>query len=182
MGQFFTARWLGCMAMALASLGGAGCVDVAAEEPITDASPLVPASDERSIPFQELDVRASRRTPDERKQVITSVEDYRSLVGGAPPPEVDFRRHWVVYYGAGVRPTGGYHARIAGIERSGSGRILTITTQLVEPGPGCIVTQALTYPYVLARVPRQEGVRRILFEREDEVLTCGRMTDDLESP
>ena len=182
MGQFFTARWLGCMAMALASLGGAGCADVTAEEPLADASPLVPASDERSVPFEEFDARASRRPPGELRQVITSAEEYLAIVGSAPPPEVDFRQHWVVYYGAGVRPTGGYDARIAGIERSGSGRILTITTQLVAPGQGCIVTQALTHPYVLARVPRQEGVRRISFEHEDEARTCTEMTDDLEGP
>jgi hypothetical protein len=182
MRQFFTARRLGCMTMALASLAGAGCADVEAGAPLADASPLVPASGERSVPFEELDVRASRRPPDELRQVITSVEEYLALVGNAPPPGIELRQHWVVYYGAGVRPTGGYDARIADIQRSENGRILTITTQLVEPGSGCIVTQALTHPYVLVRVPRQEDVRRIFFDHEDEKRACAETSDELDSP
>jgi hypothetical protein len=184
MAQFFTARWLGCLAMALVPLCAAvsGCVDDASEEPLADASPLSPASEGRSVPFVELEARASGRPPGELRRVLTSREQYRALLGAEPPPEIDFRQHWVVYYAAGVRPTGGYDASIAGIRLSRSGRILTITTELVEPGPGCIVTQALTHPYVLVRFPRQEGVRRFAFEHEDVERACTEMSDEPDGP
>lgn len=184
MAQFFTARWLGCLAMVLAPLAVpiSGCVEAAPEEPLADASPLSPAAAERSVPFVELEARAYARPPGELRRVITSREQYRALLGSEPPPEIDFRQHWAVYYAAGVRPTGGYDARIADIRIATNGRTLLITTQLVEPGPGCIVTQALTHPHVLARFPIPEGVRRVVFEHEDEERACNAMSGEPENP
>jgi hypothetical protein len=130
----------------------------------------------------ELEARASGRPEGEIRHVITSREQYRTLLGSEPPPEIDFRQHWVAFYAAGMRPTGGYDASIADVRLSRNGRLLTITTQLVEPGPGCIVTQALTHPYVLVRFPLQQGVRRVAFEHEDEERACTEMSDEPGGP
>ncbi len=183
MAQFYTARWLGCLAMALAPLAAiSGCAEDELEEPLADAAPLSPASEERSVPFVKIEARVSARQPGELSRLITSREQYRALLGSEPPADIDFGQHWVVYYAAGVRPTGGYEARIADIRIARNGRTLLITTQLVEPGPGCIVTQALTHPHVLVRFPIPAGVRRVAFEHENEERACNAMSDEPANP
>jgi len=133
----------------------------------------VPHPNEREVPFVELEVRASGRGFGEVRRLITSEAEYRAVLGGPPPENVDFRRDWVVFYAAGVMPTGGYSAHISRINVS-EDRGLTIETRLVVPGPRCFVTQALTNPYIIARIPRFTNIRRVNFSHNDEVNDCAR--------
>jgi len=86
--------------------------------------------------------------------VFTSQSGYRAYFGHNAPSAVDFSRDWVVFYAAGTQSTGGYRASIAYLGKSLSGRTLYVDTHFERPGPDCIVTQAFTKPYVLARFRR----------------------------
>lgn len=90
--------------------------------------------------------------------VITKKADYIAFFGAAPPPDVSFNKHWVLHYSTGVQPTGGYDANILGVERIGSGTSarLVVATESVSPGPGCLVTMALTNPQTTVRIPKQK--------------------------
>jgi len=56
---------------------------------------------------------------------------------------------------AGERNTGGYSVQIIGEERDGED--LTISYRINAPGPDDIVTQAITYPYLLVEVAEDIG-------------------------
>ncbi len=103
--------------------------------------------------------------------------------GGGTPPAVDFAREMVVGLWLGARPSGGYSVEIlrmvvpyriavggwcpppselpigaawpctGGTEVSG----FLVDARETRPGPGCVVTQGVTHPFVIVRVPRVEG-------------------------
>jgi hypothetical protein len=104
-------------------------------------------------------------------RLIRSARQYERLLGHAPPAEVDFAAgDVVIFYSAGIQSTGGYEASI--LEVALRNRQLQVTTQLVSPGEDCIVTQALTTPYVLARVRPPRRVNGARFEHVDVIRDC----------
>jgi hypothetical protein len=106
-------------------------------------------------------------------RLIRSENAYRRLFGHASPG-IDFRRDVVVFYSAGTKNTGGYTASITAVEKRG--QRLHVSTELVTPGPDCIVTQALTTPSVLARVHGAGNVRRARFSHSERVEYCEAQT------
>jgi hypothetical protein len=80
---------------------------------------------------------------------------------GTPAPRVDFTREMVVGVFLGSRPTGGYSVTIAAVEAKGAD--LIVTYRVAEPSRDAMVTQALTSPVHLVRIPQQSGAVR--FER-----------------
>jgi hypothetical protein len=97
------------------------------------------------------------RTPTEL--VARSEAEWQRLAasfGLRPPlPPIDFSRHMVVAVGLGQRPTGGYAVTILGAaERAG---VLHVRYQERRPGPGELVTQALTTPYHARVLPRSDA-------------------------
>ncbi|MDI3285945.1 protease complex subunit PrcB family protein [Polyangium sp. 15x6] len=134
--------------------------------------PRAPNPGEIALPFSELEVRASGRPRGELRTLLTSPRMYQTFVGSPPPEYLDFQREWVILYAAGTMPTGGYTADISYIGRSTDGRTLTIETRLIEPGPHCFVTQALTNPYVLVRFQHPGNAQRVVFTHVTEVRDC----------
>jgi hypothetical protein len=171
MAKFFTDSTLGLLVAAVVSCAALGPVQ--AMESRGDLPVPEPRPSAGDVPFVEIEARAYGRPLGEMRRVITSDSMYRALVGSAPPEGLDFRREWVFFYAAGTMPTGGYEARVARINYSADGRLLTIETRLITPGPHCFVTEALTNPYVLVRFPRPtEGFPRTIFPHEIEVRDC----------
>jgi protease stability complex PrcB-like protein len=92
-----------------------------------------------------------------RFEVIRDAAAFRSLwmqhvaaVSPAPPiPDVDFSKDMVIAAFAGIKNTGGYSLSISHLS-STDGR-LEARLRLSEPGPTCIVPQAITQPYVIVR-------------------------------
>ena len=79
----------------------------------------------------------------------------RITAGAIPiqdPPAVDFSEHIVVVAAMGTRPTGGHSIAIERIVREGDDLIVEVVE--TEPGPMCIVTQALTSPVTAVIVER----------------------------
>lgn len=69
---------------------------------------------------------------------------------------VDFEREGVLLLGLGRRSTGGYGIRLASSELEVSGNTAMLRLHLSRPAPGSRVTQALTWPCALIRIPKGE--------------------------
>lgn len=67
-------------------------------------------------------------------------------------PRIDFRRDTVVAFFLGQKPTGGYGVDVQGVTIEGNE--VYISVRISEPAEDAIVTQALTSPWVMVRVPR----------------------------
>lgn len=57
----------------------------------------------------------------------------------------------VVLISMGAKPTGGYSIKVERVHQTAQAWIIETTTH--SPGPDDIVTQAITYPYQLIRIP-----------------------------
>lgn len=86
----------------------------------------------------------------------------------SPLPAVDFAKDTVLVAAAGTRPTGGFSVAITDAAESGGEVIVKAT--ITSPGPGCIVTQALTSPVHVASIPRRDGP--VKFQLKREVHNC----------
>ncbi len=91
------------------------------------------------------------RTPGRR--VVTDPKSFQAAWkarGRGEPPEVDFTRHTVLLVDMGMRNTGGYAVTISSVERK-DGKVVA-TVHSTAPGPGDMVTQALTSPWCMAEI------------------------------
>ena len=75
---------------------------------------------------------------------------------------MDFSREMVVGIFMGQRGTGGYEIEITKVERAGSE--LRVYYRGKSPDPGAMLTQALTEPYHLIKLPKDHG--RLIFAPE----------------
>jgi hypothetical protein len=75
-----------------------------------------------------------------------------------PAPAVDFTKEMVAAVFLGTRPTGGYAVEIRAARREGAALVI----EYVEHAPGrdAIVTQALTSPFHIVRLPKYDGMVR----------------------
>ena len=64
-----------------------------------------------------------------------------------------------VYFGSGEKPTGGYAISLVKMEGSGDDRIILIKE--TSPGKDDVVTEALTYPYMILKIEKKffEGAK-----------------------
>lgn len=125
------------------------------------------------VAFEEFADDIGSAGEDETRMLFTSRDEYEAFFGHRVPEGVDFDREWVVFYSAGLLSTGGYDARIHDIQLTEAGRSLKIATQLVSPGPDCLVPMVITKPYMLAKLPiptRRLSVVRFL--RFDVEMSC----------
>lgn len=101
---------------------------------------------------------------------VESQKEYQALFGKLRqshmdaqtinPPVVDWSHDAVILVGMGQKNTGGYLLDLASTHASVNKGILGIVVQWQEPKPGMIVTQALTSPCLLLKIPNS-GYRRI---------------------
>ncbi|HYF90798.1 MAG TPA: protease complex subunit PrcB family protein [Symbiobacteriaceae bacterium] len=79
-------------------------------------------------------------------------------VPGTEAPVLDFSQQSVVAVYMGEQRTGGYAIEITGVELTNG--TLRVTVKQTRPGPGTIVTQALTQPFHMVRIPKvPEGTK-----------------------
>jgi hypothetical protein len=108
----------------------------------------------------------------ETRRLFKSASSFRSYFG-ASLSGVDFSRRWVAFYSAGVQRTGGYAASVTRVRLTDSGATLKITTRLDSPGAGCLVTQALSKPWVLVSFPRPSPLPSYTrYSRADTARSC----------
>ena len=153
-----------------------GCIDEAADElPFDGEADPTGKADDATVSFTTFDnpnVSSSRRQRG-GTYVLTSKQAWYRVMGTASPASVDFSKEWVVFYGMGVRNTGGYAAAVTGLSYDAADRSLTVTTHASSPGAGCIVTQALTTPHhvVKFKIPSPRPLYA-LGDHSDEVRDC----------
>ena len=70
-------------------------------------------------------------------------------------PAIDFSREMIAAVFLGTRPTGGYRVEITALRREADVLVIDILER--RPPPGALVTQALTAPFHIVRLPRHEG-------------------------
>jgi PrcB C-terminal len=74
-----------------------------------------------------------------------------------PPPFVDFKRQIVVAVFLGEKPTGGYDVEIIRAEQSDGALVLHYREK--SPLPGSIAIQALTQPFHIIQVVRDDNLK-----------------------
>lgn len=85
-------------------------------------------------------------------------------------PNVDFEEEIVVAIVLGQRSTGGYGVEIGEVLASDGGGQIQVQFTETMPGNNCVVTQALTSPYVLATVEAQD--ENFKFDGSEETRSC----------
>jgi PrcB C-terminal len=115
-----------------------------------------------AVPFSTLDKGLTSGVREPTQLVIRTHDDWAALWGRhmqiqpAPQaPPVDFSRDMVVALFMGERPTGGHRIEITRVERADSG--LSVRYRSQAPDPGTMVSQALTQPFHLVTLPRDES-------------------------
>ena len=87
----------------------------------------------------------------------------------AAAPAVDFGKDTVAAVFAGSQPNGGVTLAATDLKREGAGWRLRL--ELRKPGPDCIVTQVMTQPWALERIPGSGQAVRITVQ--ETVTPCG---------
>lgn len=114
-----------------------------------------------------------------RRELIRDAETWRSVWSTAhqgtepspPVPPIDFSGQSVVLAAMGRRATGGYEVGVTEVRRTEGA--LAVTVREVSPGPGCIVTQALTSPAVAVWIPvAGAAAPEATFEVVEETRNC----------
>ncbi|MCS4156756.1 protease complex subunit PrcB family protein [Salinibacter ruber] len=92
------------------------------------------------------------------------------------PPQVDFETQIVVGVVLGERSTGGYSVDIDRVMANEDQGTMRVEYTRIEPGDACVVTQALTSPYVLATVDLQDepvdSGDEVTFARSEQTRSC----------
>jgi hypothetical protein len=107
-------------------------------------------------------VQAQARWIDSPQAYQSLFEELRkTYIGGQgnQPPPVDLSADGVLLVAMGQKNTGGYAVDLADNEAVVEAGVLNISVQWREPRRGMMVTQALTSPCMLLRIPR------VMFER-----------------
>jgi len=92
-------------------------------------------------------------------------------VSPAPPvPEVDFSKEMVIAAFAGTRKSGGYVLSVSRITVYPDR--IEIDLSLIQPVPDCMVTKALTQPFVFAKTG-QSGDKPVNFNLAKAIDGCG---------
>lgn len=104
--------------------------------------------------------RGSNSGVDEHREVVVrTLAEWESLWkehgGQAPAPTVDFSQEMVAAVFLGSRPTGGYRVDIVSTRRDGEALIVEYRER--QPGRGDIVTQVLTMPFHIVKLPQHAG-------------------------
>ncbi len=94
---------------------------------------------------------------------------WRAMHGRRSPmpkvPEVHFRKHMVIGVFMGTRPTGGYSISITRVVQNEK-TVVSVREQ--APGPGDMVTMALTAPYHVVVVPQSEKPIEFVDDRDKQ--------------
>ncbi len=81
-------------------------------------------------------------------------------LGEGSPPRIDFEREGVVLVSMGQRRTGGFALTLADSKVAIVNGVGTMVIAFEEPPPGAMVTQVLTSPCLLVRIPKS-GIREL---------------------
>ncbi|HEX9189288.1 MAG TPA: protease complex subunit PrcB family protein [Vicinamibacteria bacterium] len=124
----------------------------------TSAGPGDPGDAEH--PFETVLAETYSGLAEPRREVIRDEAAWARLWGEIhavvdplpPRPPVDFARDMLFAVATGTRPTGGFSIKVRRVATRGAS--LEVTVLETCPGPGAMVTQGLSQPVEVVRVPR----------------------------
>lgn len=127
----------------------------------------VPPEPRGPVPFETLEKGYYSGLTDRSAVLVTDAESWAKLwqrhvspqVPAPPAPDIDFDAYAVIAVSLGEKSSGGYTVEVVGVERIGDRLVLSVRTR--SPARGAAVTAALSQPYHLVRIPRQEGPIRL---------------------
>lgn len=91
-------------------------------------------------------------------RLIKTQAEYQQVVpGGIQGLDINFEQEDLVLLALGQQATGGYWARITGLQRAG--RTLYVQGVANAPGPNEMATQAITHPFAAAVIPETRATR-----------------------
>jgi len=135
------------------------------------------AVEQSSVNLETIDQGAYGNTEEASLLAIRDQDTFESFWnslhgGNVEVPDVDFSEKMVLATVLGERPTGGYEAEITGVTRGSDPPEVSVSLTETEPGPNCIVTQAITVPYHIVKVDQVSPDRLVFGEREKETRAC----------
>ena len=96
---------------------------------------------------------------DRTERAVRTQAEWQALwkLHGASQPAatVDFAKEMLAAVFLGTRPTGGYDVEIVGMRREGNAVVIEYVEH--RPPADAILTQALTSPFHVVKLPRSEG-------------------------
>jgi hypothetical protein len=113
------------------------------------------------VAIRVLDRGANSGVEDARREAVTSPAQFAGLWRehtSRPQPAIDFAKESVVALFLGMRNTGGYAVEIVELSRDDTGFVLRYRER--KPSPDGVTAQVLTFPFVIAAVPRLTGPLR----------------------
>jgi hypothetical protein len=120
---------------------------------------LAVAGAQGATPVTSVAQGANSGIDDTREVVVRSRTEWDALwkshAGAQPAPSVDFSQELVAGVFLGTRPTGGFRVDITGYRPDGSALIIEYVERV--PAPDGIVTQVLTSPFHIVKLPRFDG-------------------------
>jgi hypothetical protein len=148
-----------CFAPAIGCGGGEDAG--AASEDIQDAS----------IAFEVID--AERQDAEAGLTVLKNTADYKAFFGASPPSSVDFKKHWVLHYSLGEKPTSGFAVEVVAVKATGSKSARTVVVELLEtePAADCVLAQAFETPQVAVRINKQTA-KKVIVDAQAELAEC----------
>lgn len=95
---------------------------------------------------------------------------FRNVTPAPPIPAIDFDAYRLVLVAAGMRPTGGFALEFSSGRVTADSMILDVVVR--APRAGCGVTQALTSPAVMLRIPRQPAAVAVMTRERSDTTAC----------
>ena len=99
---------------------------------------------------------------------LEQVLDRLRLDGDPRVSKLDFSQQQVVAVFMGQKPSAGYKLEVARVEDEGDE--LVVVVNRYRPGPECMTISVVTYPYVLAAIPRSD--KPVSVQMVDKVRHC----------
>lgn len=128
---------------------------------VTSTTEPSPNAEEMTYDIIHQENRSSIK--DESQLIIRDAEEWNAIwnkmnsyrMPTPEQPEVNFEEYVVLACFMGEKTSGGYHVDLDKIEQTGKN--INVYLTYTSPGQTCFVTEALTQPVIIVKVPRTEG-------------------------
>lgn len=133
-------------------------------------------NDEKKLPM-EIVINGTYSAIDDKREVLINDnekyqalmnEHYKNLDQMPRIPVVDFTKYSVVAVFIGPRSNGGYMVAIDSINESSNS--LNVNVSEITPGKNCVVTEAITKPFSLVKIPKTD--KKPVFKTKQIVKDC----------
>lgn len=133
-------------------------------------------NDEKKLPMEIILDGTYSAVEDKREILLNNNEDFQKLMADVYKnldqmpriPVVDFNKNSVVAVFIGNRSNGGFMVAIDSITEGSKN--LTVNITETTPGKNCMVTDAITRPFTLVKIPKTES--KLVFKTKQIVKDC----------